>query len=69
MLVLSRYLGETIIIDDDVHITVLAIKGSQVRLGINAPKETRVHRLEIHQRIQLGKLQDTEIESESTSRT
>lgn len=51
MLVLSRRLGETLIIGDDVKVTVLGISGNQVRLGISAPKEVSVHREEIYQRI------------------
>jgi carbon storage regulator len=52
MLVLSRRLGETLIIGDDVKVTALGISGNQVRLGIAAPKEVSVHREEIYQRIQ-----------------
>jgi len=52
MLVLSRRLGETLIIGDDVKITVLGISGNQVRLGIAAPKEVSVHREEVYRRIQ-----------------
>ena len=51
MLLLTRRIGETIMIDDDVSITVLGVKGNQVRLGVNAPKEVSVHREEIYQRI------------------
>ncbi len=56
MLVLTRRMGETLIIGDDVTITVLEVKGNQVRFGINAPKEVSVHRTEIYQRIQQEKL-------------
>lgn len=52
MLVLSRRLGETLIIGDDVKITVLGISGNQVRLGIAAPKNVSVHREEVYRRIQ-----------------
>lgn len=52
MLVLSRRLGETLIIGDDIKITVLGISGNQVRLGIAAPKEVTVHREEVYLRIQ-----------------
>lgn len=52
MLVLSRRLGETLIIGDEVKVTVLGISGNQVRLGISAPKEVSVHREEVYLRIQ-----------------
>lgn len=52
MLILTRRVGETIVIGDNVVITVLGIKGNQARIGINAPKELPVHREEIYQRIQ-----------------
>lgn len=51
MLVLSRRLNETLIIGDDVKVTVLGINGNQVRLGIDAPREISVHREEVYQRI------------------
>lgn len=52
MLILTRRISESIIIGDDVKITVLGVKGNQVRLGIDAPKDVSVHREEIYMRIQ-----------------
>ena len=52
MLILTRRVGETLVIGDDVNVTVLGVRGNQVRLGVNAPKEVAVHREEIYQRIQ-----------------
>ncbi len=63
MLILTRRIGETLIIGDDVNITVLGVKGNQVRLGINAPKDVSVHREEIYLRIQQEK-QGTETDEE-----
>lgn len=62
MLILTRHLGETIVISDDVQITVLSIKGSQISLGINAPTDVSVYRLEIYHRIEDKKNQPPEEE-------
>jgi carbon storage regulator len=51
MLILTRKSGETLMIGDEVTVTVLGVKGNQVRVGINAPKSVAVHREEIYQRI------------------
>jgi carbon storage regulator len=63
MLILTRRVGETVMIGNDVTVTVLGVKGNQVRIGINAPKNVAVHREEIFERIkreQQGESQQSE---------
>ena len=58
MLILTRRVGETLMIGDDVSVTVLGVKGNQVHIGIKAPREVAVHREEIHQRIRREQSQE-----------
>ena len=58
MLILTRRVGETVVIGDDVTVTVLGVKGNQVRLGVNAPREVAVHREEIFERIRREQTED-----------
>ena len=51
MLILTRRVGETVMIGNDVTVTVLGVKGNQVRVGVNAPRDVAVHREEIYERI------------------
>jgi carbon storage regulator len=60
MLILTRRVGETLMVGDEVTVTVLGVKGNQVRIGVNAPKDVAVHREEIYQRIQREKLAELE---------
>lgn len=55
MLILTRRVGESLMIGDNVNVTVLGIRGNQVRIGVNAPKDVSVHREEIYERIQQEK--------------
>lgn len=55
MLILTRRIGETLNFGDDITVTVLQVKGNQVRIGINAPKDVAVHREEIYQKVQIEK--------------
>ena len=67
MLILTRRAGETVMIGSDVTITVLGVKGNQVRIGINAPKDVAVHREEIFERIQSEKAAEQAKQPEADS--
>ena len=58
MLILTRRVGESLMVGDEVTVTVLGVKGNQVRIGVNAPKEVAVHREEIYEKIQSEKSDD-----------
>ncbi len=62
MLILTRRVGETLMIGDEVTVTVLGVKGHQVRIGVNAPKHVAVHREEIYHRIAEEKAQESDSE-------
>lgn len=65
MLILTRRVGETLMVGDEVTVTVLGVKGNQVRIGVNAPRDVAVHREEIYQRIQDEKTGADESSEES----
>lgn len=62
MLILTRRVGETLMIGDEVTVTVLGVKGNQVRIGVNAPKHVAVHREEIYERIKREKSNERKAE-------
>lgn len=62
MLILTRKLGERITIGDDIVLTLLEIRGSQVKLGIEAPKSVSIHRQEIYERIREANMSSSEVE-------
>lgn len=66
MLVLTRKLGESIAIDDHIKIRVVQIKGKQVRIGIEAPKDTKIHREEVYAAIQDQNQQSAQVSSDQT---
>ena len=63
MLILTRKVGESVLIGEDISITVLSVRGNQVKLGVEAPKEVSVHREEIYQRIK--QMKDEQLDSSS----
>jgi carbon storage regulator len=60
LLILTRRVNESLVIGDEVTVTVVAVKGSQVRIGIKAPKDVQVHREEVYDRLQQENVQQTE---------
>jgi carbon storage regulator len=60
LLILTRRVGETLMIGNDVTVTVVAVQGTQVRIGVHAPKDVAVHREEIYERVKQEKAQQTE---------
>jgi carbon storage regulator len=68
MLILTRKLGERIAIGDDIHVTLLEIKGGQVKLGIEAPQSISIHRQEIYERIRKENLRSAEVSTSDLTR-
>jgi carbon storage regulator len=66
MLILTRRVGETVMIGNEVTVTVLGVKGNQVRIGVNAPKDVAVHREEIYERIKREEDQDSQSSAPAT---
>ena len=60
VLILTRKVGESVLIGDGIKVSVLAVKGNQVRVGIDAPKDVSVHREEVRERLEEGKASSTE---------
>lgn len=67
MLILTRRVGESLMIGDEVNVTVLGIRGNQVRIGVDAPKDIPVHRQEIYERIQKEKEKENDVPSSEVS--
>ena len=67
MLILTRRIGESVIINEDITVTVLGIKGNQIRVGIDAPRHVSVHREEIYQRMKKEELEEEEEEEEEAT--
>ena len=68
MLILTRRIGESVIINEDITVTVLGIKGNQIRVGIDAPRHVSVHREEIYQRMKTEELEEEEEEEATPNR-
>jgi carbon storage regulator len=64
MLILTRRVGESLMIGDEISVTVLGVKGNQVRIGVNAPRDVAVHREEIYHRIKQERVEPDEIKDD-----